>query len=68
VDPRVDLDNVEKRKLLILPELSRSSSPYPVAVPTTLSRLHSEGYGIKIYERPQVGAYDVYFPSGSYIM
>jgi hypothetical protein len=43
VDPRASLDDVEKRKFLTLPGLGtptpRSSSPEPVAIPTTLSQL-----------------------------
>jgi hypothetical protein len=40
VGPSAELDNVERRKILILPglELPRPSRPYPVAIPTTLSR------------------------------
>jgi hypothetical protein len=43
VDPRADLDDMEKRKFLTLPGLGTptpwSSIPYPVAIPTELSRL-----------------------------
>jgi hypothetical protein len=43
VDPRAVLDDVEKRKFFILPGLElrppRLSSPQPVAIPITLSRL-----------------------------
>jgi hypothetical protein len=42
VDPRAGLDDVKKRKVLILPGLELrllgSSSPQPVAIPTELSR------------------------------
>jgi hypothetical protein len=43
VDPRAGLDDVEKRKLLTLAGLELlplgRSAPYPVAIPTALSRL-----------------------------
>jgi hypothetical protein len=45
VDPRAGLDDVEKRKFLNLSGLElptpRSSSRYPVAILTTLSRLQN---------------------------
>jgi hypothetical protein len=43
VGSKAGLDDVERRKFFILPRLgtaiSRLSSPQPVAIPTTLSRL-----------------------------
>jgi hypothetical protein len=40
VGPRAGLDVVEKRKIMPLPGIEpRQSSPYPVAMPTELSRV-----------------------------
>jgi hypothetical protein len=62
VKPRGGLDDVKKRTFLILPGLKLqpawSSSPLPVAILTTLSRLHIYIYVYSIYECfifPQLG-------------
>jgi hypothetical protein len=51
VDPRAGLDDLEKRKFLTLPGLQlrppRSSSPWPVAIPTAPSRLETH---VKIFK------------------
>jgi hypothetical protein len=53
VGPRTGLDDVEKRKFLTLPGLGtptpRSLSPYPVTIPTTLSRLQFKGVNCELF-------------------